>query len=415
MVRKYSRLEDLAIIGGKPSFKTPLHVNRPSARNLDKFHSRVAGMMSSRWFTNNGPFVSELEEQLADFLGVKHCISTCNGTSALQLAGKALGFAGEVIVPSFTFIGTAHAFYWQGIKPVFCDIDPLSHNLDPAACEKLIGPRTTGIVGVHLWGRPCDISQLQSIASRHGLPLVFDAAHAFACSSGGKMLGGFGNAEIFSFHATKTFHTFEGGAIATNDDQLANQVRLMRNFGFSDFDTVSSIGTNAKMPEICAAIGLSNLESINQTIDENRETYQEYKRLLTEMPGLSMLPYDAGESHNYHYVVLEVDPKQCHLNRDHLSHVLHAEGAISRRYFHPGCHLSKPYVDLYSHERGRLIHTEQVASRTLVLPAGNGVTLDEIGRICEIIRLCVNNADQVRSKLEKSGIAHTQQNSTVSE
>ena len=216
-------INNLALFGGVPAFDEILHVGRPNIGNREQLLSRINDMFDRRWLTNNGPFVLELEQKLAAFLGVRHCIAMCNATIALEIAARALGLHGEVIVPSFTFIATAHALQWQEIIPVFCDVDPLTHNIDPSKIENLITPRTTGILGAHVWGRVCNINALQDIANKHNLHLMFDAAHAFACSHQGKMIGGFGDAEVFSFHATKFFNSFEGGAVTTNDDDAGKK------------------------------------------------------------------------------------------------------------------------------------------------------------------------------------------------
>src|ERR1035441_9571296 len=254
-------------------FPSPLHVGRPNQGNRQRLIERINDMLDRNWLTNNGPFVQEFEKRVAEFVGVKHCIAMCNATVALEIATRALGLKGEVIVPAFTFIATAHSLQWQEITPVFCDIDPRTHNLDPARVEELITPKTTGIIGVHLWGRPCDVEALTEIAQRRNLTLMFDAAHAFGCSYGGKMIGGFGLAEVFSFHATKFCQTFEGGAIVTDNDELATKIRLMKNFGFGGYDNVIYIGTNGKMTEICAAMGLTNLESLEDFVAANRRNY----------------------------------------------------------------------------------------------------------------------------------------------
>jgi len=256
-----TQIEDLAIWGNSSAFAKPLYVGRPNIGDRARLHERIDDMLDRRWLTNDGIYVQEFERRVADMLGVRHCIAMCNGTVALEIAIRATGLKGEVIVPSFTFIATAHALQWQEITPVFCDIDLETGNIDPARVEELITPRTTGIIGVHLWGRPCKIEALEEIAQRHGLVLLFDAAHAFACSHRGEMIGRFGNAEVFSFHATKFINAFEGGAVATNDDDLAGNIRLMKNFGFAGFDNVIYIGTNGKMTEVCAAMGLTSIES----------------------------------------------------------------------------------------------------------------------------------------------------------
>src|ERR1700730_882708 len=229
-------INDFAIFGGEASFDQPLHVGRPNVGSKERLLRRLSEVVDRRWLTNSGPCVEEFEQRLRQLLGVSHCDSMCNATDGLQLAMRAMEMHGEVIVPAFTFIATAHAVQWLGFTPVFCDVDPRTHTIDPARIEELITPRTTGILGVHLWGQPCDIEALAAIASRHGLKLLFDAAHAFNCSWRGRMIGNFGDAEVFSFHATKVFNTFEGGALATNNAELALRVQRMRNFGFAGLD-----------------------------------------------------------------------------------------------------------------------------------------------------------------------------------
>ncbi|MEP6879510.1 MAG: aminotransferase class I/II-fold pyridoxal phosphate-dependent enzyme, partial [Nitrosospira sp.] len=195
--------QDLAINDAPPAFEQPLHVGRPNIGNREAFIKYVDDIFYRRLLSNNGPLVQELERRVADYHKVKHCVAMCNGTVALEIAIRALGLEGEVIVPSYTFIATAHTLYWQALTPVFADIDPITHNLDPDAVRRMITPRTTGIIGVHLWGRGAQVKELQAIADEHGLKLMFDAAHAFGCSYKGKMIGNFGACEVLSFHATK--------------------------------------------------------------------------------------------------------------------------------------------------------------------------------------------------------------------
>ena len=263
--KKITSKADLAIHGAPPAFLQPLHVGRPNISNREKFLASVARVLDNQWLTNNGPLVQEFEQRIADQLGVKHCVAMCNGTIALEIAIRALGLTGEVIVPSWTFVATAHALYWQGITPIFADIDSATHNLDPAAVRRMITPRTSGIIGVHLWGRAAPVDELQAIANEYGLKLMFDAAHAFGSSYQGQSIGQFGACEVFSFHATKSFNTMEGGAVTTNDDELAEAMRLMRNFGFKGYDNVIHPGTNGKMIEVCAAMGLANLDGLTRT------------------------------------------------------------------------------------------------------------------------------------------------------
>lgn len=380
---------DLAILGGPPAFEEKLHVGRPNIGDRNALLARINDLLDCRWLTNNGPFVQEFEYRLADLLGVKHCIAMCNATVALEIAARALGLHGEVIVPSFTFIATAHALQWQEITPVFCDIDSATHNLDPCKVEAMITPLTTGIIGVHVWGRPCAVEALQDIAYRHGLKLMFDAAHAFGCSHKGQMIGNFGQAEVFSFHATKFLNTFEGGAVATNDDDLAAKIRLMKNFGFGGYDNVIYVGTNGKMSEVSAAMGLTGLESLEEFIDVNHRNYNAYRALLQGIPGIQVITYDETERCNYQYIIVEVDEGTAGISRDDLVRILQAENVLARRYFYPGCHQMEPYRSHFPHAGLLLPETERLTQRVMSLPTGTALGIKEIEIICNIIRISV--------------------------
>lgn len=393
---------DLAVFGASPAFEEKLHVGRPNIGDRKRLLERFNEVLDRQWLTNEGPLAQEFEQRLADFLGVKHCIAICNGTVALEIAIRAMELRGEVVIPSFTFVATAHALQWQEITPVFCDIDPKTHNLDPYSVEKMITPRTTGIIGVHVWGRPCDVEALQEIAQRRKLKLLFDAAHAFGCSTGGRFIGGFGDAEVFSFHATKFFNSLEGGAIATNNDELAAKVRLMKNFGFSGYDKVTYIGTNGKMNEMCAAMGLTSLESIDQFIAVNRNNYYAYRDGLAGIPGVSVMAYNESERCNYQYLVLEIDEALTGLSRDQLMHVLWSENVLARRYFYPGCHHMEPYKSYFPHANLLLPATERLAQRVLLLPTGTSVKEKGIDSICQVIRLAVANSREVEQQILRS-------------
>ncbi len=394
--------EDLAIFCGTPAFKEQLHVGRPNVGDREAFLARVNDILDRRWFTNNGGYVQELERRIADFVGVKHCIAMCNATIAMEITARALGMKGEVVVPSMTFIATPHSLQWQEITPVFCDILPESHNIDPACIEKMITPRTTGIIGVHLWGRPCEVEALSEIARRHNLRLIFDAAHAFACSHKGRMIGNFGEAEVFSFHATKFFNTFEGGAIVTNDDELAAKIRLMKNFGFAGYDNVSYVGTNGKMTEICAAMGLTGLENLDDFIAVNQQNYLQYVGEMANIPGVRPVLFDEGEKCNYQYIVFEIDTEEAGLSRDQLVTILQAENVMARRYFYPGCHNMEPYRSFFPHAGLLLPHTDRLVQRVLSLPNGTAVSREEISVITGIIRLAVGHAREISQRLERS-------------
>ncbi len=360
--------------------------------------------MDRRWFTNNGPLVQEFEQRVAELLGVRNLVAMCNGTVALEIAIRALGLSGEVIVPSFTFVATAHALQWQEITPIFCDIDPRTHNIDPRQVEKMITPRTSGIIGVHVWGRACDIGALTDIARQRNLKLLFDAAHAFGCSYKGRMIGNFGYAEVFSFHATKFLNTFEGGAVATNDDELAGKMRLMRNFGFAGYDHVIYVGTNGKMSEVSAAMGLTGLESLDDFIAINHRNYRHYRRELEGMEGVRLVSYDGIEKSNYQHIILEMDEEATELSRDQWVEILHAENVLARRYFFPGCHRMEPYRSYFPHSGLLLPETEKLTRRVLALPTGTAVGPDEIDKICHLIRFVMTNGTEVSRRLRERAV-----------
>jgi dTDP-4-amino-4,6-dideoxygalactose transaminase len=383
---------EFAVLGGEPVFTEPLHVGAPNVCDTKRLFRRLEAALERRRLANHGPYVSELERRLAERLQVRHCLAVCNGTVGLGLAAHAVGLSGEVIVPAWTFVATAHALTWQGMTPVFCDVDPVTHNLDPARVEAAITPRTTGILAVHLWGRPAPVAALAAIASHHGLHLIYDAAHAFSATSGRVPIGNFGEAEVFSFHATKFFNTAEGGAITTNDDDLAGRLRLAMNFGFAGLDSVVALGINGKMNELSAAVGLTGLEDLDQVLAINAANHRAYARRFAELPGLTLLTYAENEASNHQYVVVEVDAAVAGLTRDQLVALLRAENCMVRRYFHPGCHRMAPYAQ----QARRLPVTEALAARTMVLPTGSTVSPDAIRRIGEILHDALARADELR-------------------
>lgn len=396
-------IEDLAFFGGTPAFQQMLHVGRPNLGDRARLLERINRMLDTRWLSNNGPYVQELERRISDMMGVRHCIAMCNGTIALEIAIRSLELKGEVIVPSLTFVATAHALQWQEINPVFCDIDPKTHTIDPGCVKKMITPRTTGIIGVHLWGHPCDIESLEEIAACHHLKLLFDAAHAFGCSYKGRMIGSFGAAEVFSFHATKFFNCAEGGAILTNDDALADKIRLMKNFGFHGYDNVIYIGTNGKMNELSAVMGLTNIESLDEFVAANYENYKCYRQELKDLPGVSLVEYNDEERYNYQYVILEIDDSVIPITRDQIVDILRTENVLARRYFYPGCHRMEPYRSYLPHAALLLPHTEKMVRRVLALPTGTAVGEYEIKKICEILRLVAAHADELKQRLTGQG------------
>jgi dTDP-4-amino-4,6-dideoxygalactose transaminase len=362
-----------------------LYVGRPNIGSRERFLQRVNEMFDRRWLSNDGPLLKEFEQRIADLIGVRHVIAVCNATAGIELASRALELKGEVIMPSYTFVATAHALQWQEITPVFADMDPATHNIDPAKIEALITPQTTGIVGVHVWGRACDTQAIEGIATKHKLKVMYDASHGFGCSVGGRMLGSFGECEVFSFHATKFINCFEGGVVTTNNDDLAEKIRLMRNFGFVDYDKVVYLGINGKMNEVCAAMGLTNLEAMEEIVDVNRRNYLTYCEELCSVAGVSVIQYDPAEKNNYQYVVIEVDPDVCTRNRDEIVEALHAENVIARKYFWPGCHKMEPYRSLQPNADLLLSETERIAARVIVLPTGQTIDSSIVIDICSKI------------------------------
>lgn len=396
----------LAIFGNPPAFAEKLHVGRPNIGDRERLMARLNEVLDRRWLTNAGPMVQEFEKRLAERMGVKHCIAICSGEIALEIAIRALGLKGEVIVPSFTFVATAHGLQWQEITPVFADIDPNTHLIDPRSVERLITPRTTGIIAVNLWGNACAIDELQNLADRHGLKLMFDSAHAFGCTYRGRPLGNFGSAEVFSFHATKFVNSLEGGAIATNDDDLARRIRLMKNFGFVSYDNVGFLGTNGKMNEFSAAMGLCSLEAMDSFIGINQRNHETYAAALTGIPGVRLLGPMEGEKTNYQYVIAEIDPSEAGIHRDRILDVLWAENIIARRYFYPGCHRMQPYRAYFPLAGTFLPATEQVCDRILVLPTGQQMDVESIEAVCRCLQTCVEHGATITRSLEQEAVQY---------
>ena len=302
---------------------------------------------------------------------------------------------GEVVLPSFTFVATAHAVAWQGLTPVFSDIEPIGHHIDPALAEGRVTQQTGGIIAVHIWGRPSNVVALEALCQRRGLPLVFDAAHALGCGLDDRMIGGFGNCEVLSFHATKILSTLEGGAVLTNNDELAERLRLMRNFGFCGLDDVTHLGTNGKMNEFAAAMGLTVLEDLDAILAVNRANDECYRTELSSIPGLAFLPFEPAQRRNHQYIVVLVGTGAA-LTRDELMMVLHGENVLARRYFYPGCHRMQPYASATGPAADELPVTDEVASQVLLLPTGTAVSTDDIRRVCRIIGSAIDGARSVR-------------------
>lgn len=391
-------LSKLALLGGTPAFAEPLHVGRPNIGDVDRFLSLARSALERRHLTNNGPYLQQLERRIAERLDVEHCVALSNGTVALELILRASGLTGDVVVPSYTFIATAHAVSWTGLRPVFADVDPITHNLTAESVDAVITPDTSAILAVHLWGGGEGTDELQQYADSRGIPLFFDAAHAFGGTYRGKPLGSFGRASTFSFHATKCFHTFEGGAVTTNDGILAEKLLKMRNFGFAGYDQVDSCGTNAKMNEISAAMGLVLLDEFDEIVAHNRDILATYQQELDGLPGVSFLARDEMEQTNAQYVVLMVD-EEAPLSRDELLSVLHRENILARRYFFPGCHRMQPYASSRDYAGLTLPNSEQLSRTVLCLPTGTSIRTEDVLSICDRVRTAFDEAARCHEAL----------------
>lgn len=389
----------LAICGGRPRFDTPRHVGTPTIPDREALHARLDQMLDARRLTNDGPFVREFEARLSRLNGDVEAVAVCNATVGMQLLLKALDLDGEAILPSFTFIATAHACRWEGLEPVFVDVERDTHTIDPACVARAVNDSTALIVGVHLWGRMCRVRELEAIAHDRGIPLVFDAAHALACTCEGVPMGRLGTASVVSFHGTKFVQSLEGGAIFTPDRELADRLRLLRNFGFQGFDNVVALGTNAKMNEVCAAMGLGSLEALDTLLATNRVNRAAYREAIKGLPGLALYEFDEQQSNNFQYLIVEVDSRTCPFTRDELVAILHAENVIARRYFTPGCHRSMPYRTEPRRGSNRLTVTEQLCESLVAFPTGAGVTTADIAEIGAVLRLAYETAAEVRRRL----------------
>ncbi len=388
-------VRDLGLFGGVPAFHDKLLVGRPNPGDRDVFMQRMSSVLDSGWYTHHGPLLQDLEQRIADLAEVEHCVMVANGTSGLELVLRAANLSGEVIMPSMTFIATAHSVRMHGLTPVFCDIDPDTGCIDPAEVERLITPRTSAILGVHLFGQPCAIDELRKIADANGLMLYFDAAHGLGCTAEQTPIGGFGQAEVFSLHTTKVVNSFEGGAVVTNDGDLAAEVRSLHCFGHGPDNVVRRVGTNAKLSEAAAAMGLTSLEAMPDSIAANERNYHHYREELADVPGIDLLTYDPANRNNFQYVVTKVDESVHGLRRDALLALLYAENVVAQRYFSPCCHEFEPYR---SEHPVTLPRTEEMSKKVLTLPTGPSINREHIAGIGELLRTAVKYGNEITSR-----------------
>ncbi|HEX2163699.1 MAG TPA: DegT/DnrJ/EryC1/StrS family aminotransferase [Thermoanaerobaculia bacterium] len=365
-------------------FAEPIYVGGPLLPPLEVFVARLEEVWRSRWLTNGGAQHAELEARLRDELGTPSLLLFNNGTMALLAACRALHLEGEVLTTPFTFPATTHVLAWSGLDPVFCDVDPATMNLDPERLESRITPRTRAILAVHVYGTPCEVAALQEIADRHGLKVIYDAAHAFGVRVDGRGIGSFGDASAFSFHATKLFHTAEGGALACRDPAVADEAALLRNFGIRDEQTVELPGLNGKLSEVHAALGLAVLDALPEERRHRRELADGYREELSGLPGLG-LPAALPEG-SVQYFVVRVDGERFGCTRDELHLTLRAANVFARRYFYPLCSESPAYRRLPSADPRQLPEAHRAAREVLCLPLHSGVSLEQVRAISRVVR-----------------------------
>lgn len=390
-------LEKPAALGGDPMFNSPLGIVRPEFPELNAVAEQVSEILRTGQLTNLWKHVPALESRLCRYVGAPHCVTVANGTLGLVLALVGLKLEGDVIVPSFTFSATAHALRWAGLEPVFADIDPGTFTLDPQAVEAAITPHTSAILAVHVYGHPCDIEGLRQVAERHGLALLFDAAHAFGSSYRGRKIGNFGDAEVFSFHATKIFPTGEGGAISTSNADLADYLALARKFGDPGTENTQFCGLNAKMQEFNAILGLENLKTIDGYIQNRRRYAGILIDGLGHLPGLRFQRVCPDVGVNYQNFAVLIHAAEFGLSRDELHTTLAAENIMTRKYFHPPLHHHQAYAAYRAKYEDSLPVTEGVADEVLCLPIYSIMTDEMLDGICLAVDAIHSHAAQLHS------------------
>lgn len=371
------------------SFDAPVYVARPTMPPLGDLVRRLDEVWGSAWLTNQGDQHKQLESALSSYLGAPHLSLFNNGTIALIVACRALRLAGEVITTPFTFPATVHVLSWNSITPVFADIDPETLTIDPEAIEPLVTGATTGILGVHVYGSPCAVDRIDNIARYYGLRVVYDGAHAFGTRIAGSPVASFGDATMFSFHATKLFHTAEGGALAVADSTLKQRVDLLKNFGIKNENEVVLAGINGKMNELQAALGLVVLEHVDAERARRAEIAAIYRSRLRAIEGLRLIDAAAPDvESSRQYCVLRVDEASGPVRRDELYQRLQQFNIFTRKYFFPLCSQFSCYRQLPSAQPGRLPHAERAAREVLSLPFFGALSDDDVHRVCDAIVYC---------------------------
>ena len=355
-----------------------IYVTQPAMPPLEEFTEYLKKIWDSKWLTNNGQFHQEFEQALCDYLGVKYISVFSNGTLALITALQTLRITGEVITTPFSFVATTHSLWWNGIKPVFVDIEPDTFTLDPEKIEAAITPQTTAIMPVHVYGNPCRIDKIQRIADAYGLKVIYDAAHCFGVTVNGNSIFNFGDLSVLSFHATKVFTSIEGGAIVCQDEKTKKRIDFLKNFGFADEVTVVAPGINAKMNEVQAAFGLLQLKYVDDYIEKRKRIAELYRNQLENIEGLKWLPEIEGIRHNYPYFPILIDQNEFGISRDELYERLKKHSIYTRRYFYPLISQFPSYKGLPSASKDNLPVAEKISGQILCLPIYPELDLDDV-------------------------------------
>ncbi len=360
-------------------------VTSPLLPNREEFNKFLQEIWESKWITNNGCFHQELERALCEYLKVPYISLFTNGTLPLITALQALRIAGEVITTPYSFVATTHALWWNGIKPVFVDIDPRTCNLDPEKIEAAITPKTTAIMPVHCYGKPCDTKTIQSIADKYGLKVIYDAAHAFGVEVDGESILKAGDMSTLSFHATKVYNTIEGGALVIRDEQTKKRIDYLKNFGFAGETTVVAPGINSKMDEMRAAYGLLNLRQVDQAISSRHRVANKYREVLCEVEGVTFFDDVPGVRHNYSYFPIFIDAEKYGKTRDELYFKMKENNVLGRRYFYPLISTFSTYRSLESSNPRHLPVATKMADEVICLPMHHELSEDDIKRVLEVI------------------------------
>jgi len=364
----------------------PVFVTQPAMPPLEEFTGYLKQIWDSRILTNNGPFHQQFEKELAGYLGVKHISLFSNGTLALVTALQALRITGEVITTPFSFVATTHALWWNNIKPVFVDIEPDYFTIDPGKIDAAITPQTTALLPVHVYGNPCNINEIQKIADIHNLKVIYDAAHAFGVRINGNSILNFGDLSILSFHATKTFNTFEGGAIISPDEKTKKRVDFLKNFGFADEVTVTEPGINAKMNELQSAFGLVQLKHVNEYIARRKAIAELYREKLEGIKGIRVLYDIEGTDHSYTYFPVLIDSELYGSSRDDVYEKLKSYNIFGRRYFYPLISRFPIYRGLPSADKNNLRVAGRISEQVLCLPIFPDLKNEVTEMICDLFK-----------------------------